>query len=181
MKPPEIITPRLVLRCLDLPDAEAIQRLFPQWEIVRFMSDKVPWPYPSDGAVGFITDAISAMQSGTEWHWTIRPTASTEDVIGAISLMDRADDNRGFWLAPLWQGRGLMTEACKAVTDFWFDTLKRPVLRVPKAAANVRSRRISERTGMRMVKTETRGYVSGRLPAEIWEITAEEWRIFRGA
>jgi ribosomal-protein-alanine N-acetyltransferase len=29
---------------------------------------------------------------------------------------------------------------------------------------------------MRIVAREERDYVSGRLPTEIWEITAEEWR-----
>jgi hypothetical protein len=29
---------------------------------------------------------------------------------------------------------------------------------------------------MRIVSTEMLDFVSGRLPAEIWEITAEEWR-----
>ena len=69
-----------------------------------------------------------------------------------------------------------MSEACSAVTEFWFETLQRPVLRVPKAVANVASRRISERSGMRIVETEERDYVSGRLPSELWEITREEWR-----
>jgi len=63
------------------------------------------------------------------------------------------------------------------VTDYWFDTLKFPVLRVPKAAANRASRRISERQRMRLVATEEREYVSGRARTEIWEITAEEWRV----
>jgi len=68
-----------------------------------------------------------------------------------------------------------MTEACEAVTDFWFNTLKFPVLRVTKAAANVASSRISEKSGMRIVAMEERDYVSGRLPTEIWVIKAEEW------
>ena len=68
-----------------------------------------------------------------------------------------------------------MLEACDAVTDFWFDTLKFPVLRAPKAAANLASRRISEKQCMRLIGTEERDYVCGRLPSEIWEITAEEW------
>jgi [ribosomal protein S5]-alanine N-acetyltransferase len=62
------------------------------------------------------------------------------------------------------------------VTDYWFDVLKFPVLRVPKAIANVGSRRISEKQGMRVIAREDRDYVSGRLPSEIWEITAEAWR-----
>ena len=72
-----------------------------------------------------------------------------------------------------------MSEACEAATDYWFDVLKFPVLRAPKAIANSASRRISEKQGMRVIATEERDYVSGRLLAEIWEITAEEWHARR--
>jgi [ribosomal protein S5]-alanine N-acetyltransferase len=41
---------------------------------------------------------------------------------------------------------------------------------------NIASRRVSEKTGMRVIATEERDYVSGRLLTEIWEITADEWR-----
>jgi RimJ/RimL family protein N-acetyltransferase len=69
-----------------------------------------------------------------------------------------------------------MTEAVTAVNDYWFDVLGFRVLRAPKAIVNVASRRISEKTGMRVIATEERDYVSGRFLSEIWEITAEEWR-----
>jgi len=62
------------------------------------------------------------------------------------------------------------------VTEYWFDVLQFPLLRVPKAVANLASRRISEKQGMRIVAVEERDYVSGRLPTEIWELTAGEWR-----
>jgi RimJ/RimL family protein N-acetyltransferase len=68
-----------------------------------------------------------------------------------------------------------MTEAADAVTDYWFDVLKFPVLRVPKAVANAASRKISEKQGMRVIATVERTYVSGRHAAEIWELTADEW------
>jgi RimJ/RimL family protein N-acetyltransferase len=71
--------------------------------------------------------------------------------------------------------QGLMTEACDAVTDYWFDVLKFPILRAPKAVSNEGSRRISEKQRMRIVWSGEREYVSGLLPSEIWEITAEEW------
>ncbi|QWG16473.1 GNAT family N-acetyltransferase [Bradyrhizobium sediminis] len=174
---PDIATSRLILRPLNLLDVPAIQQLFPRWDIVQYMSSNVPWPYPADGAMTFVRDiAIPAMLGGKEWHWSIRPKVGHEQLIGVISLMDQPDDNRGFWLDREWQGRGLMSEASTAVTDYWFETLERPILRAPKAVANVPSRRISERSGMRIIKTEDRDYVSGRLAAEIWEITREEWR-----
>ncbi|MGH8392623.1 MAG: GNAT family N-acetyltransferase, partial [Pseudomonas sp.] len=62
-----------------------------------------------------------------------------------------------------------------AVTEYWFEVLERPVMRVPKAAPNVASRRISERTGMRLVRTDEGQFVAGSLPKDIWEITREEW------
>ena len=93
--------------------------------------------------------------------------------------MTEENNNRGFWLGLPWQGQGLMTEACNAVTDYWFDTLGFPVLRAPKAIANTTSRRISEKQGMRVIATEQREYVCGRLQAEIFEITAAEWRAHR--
>ena len=99
--------------------------------------------------------------------------------MGVISLHGHERDNRGYWLGLPWHGQCLMTEAVIAVNDYWFDVLGFPVLRAPKAVANVASRRISEKTGMRLVATLERDYVSGRLPAEIWEITAEEWRAKR--
>lgn len=174
---PTLETRRLSLRPLSFDDVEAVQETFPRWEIVQFMSSLVPWPYPADGALVFIRDvALPAMEKGTAWHWSIRLAEAPDRFVGAISLMDGPDDNRGFWVAPEWQGRGLATEAADAVTDYWFETLGRPVLHVPKAIANVPSRRISEKAGMRVIDCCDRNYVSGRLPAEIWEITREEWR-----
>lgn len=177
---PILHTPRLVLRPLELADAEQAQALFPQWEIVRFLTNRVPWPFPPDGALAFYRDvALPASERGEAWHWTLGIKIDPARLIGTISLMKSEDENRGFWIGIPWQGRGLMTEACDAVTDFWFDDLKFPVLRAPKAIANLGSRRISEKQGMRVIRTEERDYVSGRLPSEVWEITAEEWRARR--
>ncbi len=57
--------------------------------------------------------------------------------------------------------------------------LKFAVLRVPKAVANLASRRISEKQQMRIIAIEERDHVSGRLLDEIWEITADEWHARR--
>jgi RimJ/RimL family protein N-acetyltransferase len=173
----EIHTRRLLLRPLQLSDAQQTQRLFPQWEIVQHLNPNVPWPYPEDGALTYYRDvALPAIQRGDEWHWTLRLKQSPEHHIGAISLHRSKPDNRGFWLGLPWHGQGLMTEAVIVVNNFWFDVLGFPILRAPKAMVNLASRRISEKTGMRMVATEERDFVSGRHLCEIWEITADEWR-----
>ncbi|MCU6164795.1 GNAT family N-acetyltransferase [Enterobacter roggenkampii] len=98
-----------------------------------------------------------------------------DELMGIICLYDVEDNNRGFWLAPEFQGHGYMREASIAATDYWFNTLNKSVLRAPKAAANSRSRRISDSSGMRLIRTEKKAYVSGMLDSELWEITRDEW------
>jgi [ribosomal protein S5]-alanine N-acetyltransferase len=179
---PILETQRLFLRPLALADADQVQLIFPQWEIVRYLAAIVPWPYPPDGALTYYRDrALPAAERGEQWHWTLRLKTNPGQIIGAIGLIRGDGDNRGFWLAPEYHRQGLMTEAVIAVNDYWFDVLGFPVLRVHKAIANLGSRRISEKTGMRMIGTEERDLVSGRLPGELWEITAEEWRTWKNS
>lgn len=173
---PALETSRLILRPLELADATQAQMLFPEWEVVRYLTRAVPWPYPPDGCYTYYRDVtLPAVERGDEWAWTLRLKTNPQQLIGGISLLKSENHNRGFWLGLPWQRQGLMTEACDAVTDYWFNVLKFPVLRVPKAIANGGSRRISEKQGMRVIAREDRDYVSGRWPSEIWEITAEEW------
>jgi RimJ/RimL family protein N-acetyltransferase len=178
---PTLETPRLLLKPLELADAEHIQVIFPQWEIVRYLTNRVPWPYPPDGALVWCRDVVlPAVGRGEQWHWTLRPRGEPSRLIGTIGLMKTENNNRGFWLDVPWQRRGLMTEATEVVTDYWFNALKFPVLRAPKMSANIASRRISEKSGMRIVAVEERDYVSGRFLSEIWEITADEWNTRHG-
>ena len=174
-------TDRLILRPLELADAEQIQELFPHWEIVKYLQNRVPWPYPPDGALQFLRDvAIPRAERGEIWQWSLRLRSEPSQLIGIINLTRDHTTNRGFWLGLPWQHQGLMSEAAAWANDFWFDTLGFSVLRVAKATGNTASRRISEKQGMRVVGAEERDYVSGRLPSEIWEITADEWRAWKG-
>jgi [ribosomal protein S5]-alanine N-acetyltransferase len=173
-------TDRLILRPLEMADAEQIQELFPHWEIVKYMLSRIPWPYPPDGALQFLRDiAMPQAERGEAWQWSIRLRSDPSQLIGVINLLVGKETHRGFWLGLPWQGHGYMSEAAAWVNDYWFETLGFPVLRVSKAIANTASRRISEKHGMRMVGVEERDYVCGRVPAEIWEITAEEWRAWK--
>jgi RimJ/RimL family protein N-acetyltransferase len=174
---PALETRRLYLLPLGLADVPAVQAQFPRWEIVRYLSRAVPWPYPPDGALCFIRDeALPEMSAGTGWYWSIRRREMPDHLIGIINLTLTPDNNRGFWLSPDWWGQGLASEAAAAVTTYWFETLGQPVLRVRKASANVASQRISARSGMRVIASGERDYVGGRQLADLWEITRDAWR-----
>ncbi|MGE6385580.1 GNAT family N-acetyltransferase [Pseudomonas sp. NPDC078416] len=176
MESPTLHTARLILAPLLLTDAPVIQQLFPQWDVVQYLDSHVPWPYPDDGALTYPRDvALPAMAERREWHWTLRLTAEPARVIGCISLHDQLKNHRGFWLAPQWRGQGYIQEACKVVNAFWFETLQRPVMQVPKAAGNEASRRISQREGMRLIERRDGHFVSGPMVQELWELTRGEW------
>jgi RimJ/RimL family protein N-acetyltransferase len=177
---PLLETERLRLLPVTLDDAPAIQAIFPQWEIVRYLDSRIPWPFPPDGAERYIRDVVLRFVARDMWwSWTIRWKDEPGRILGVIDLFDWEDDNRGFWVDPRVQGQGIAGEAAEAVTDYWFDVLKRPVLRVPKAVDNVASRRISEKEGMRRIDTVEKDYVGGRMMSDVWEITADEWRARR--
>ncbi|KPZ00497.1 GNAT family N-acetyltransferase [Pseudomonas syringae] len=175
---PTLYTPRLVLRPLQLEDAAAMQHLFNQWEVVCYLTHHVPWPYPDGEALRYLReDALPAMQDGEEWHWSIRLCGEQDHLIGAACMMDEPDNNRGFWLSPPYQGLGLMSEVCVAIDRFWFETLKRPVLRVAKSALNEASCRLSRREGMRLVTVQEAQFVCGTTQEQIWELTRQEWQM----
>ena len=50
---PVLETARLILRPLELADADQVQLLFPHWDVVKHLNNRVPWPYPPDGARQF--------------------------------------------------------------------------------------------------------------------------------
>lgn len=178
--PSVLETARLVLRPVQLEDAVQVQKIFPQWEVVKHLNARVPWPFPEDGVRTYYSEvALPAVERGEEWHWTIRLKDEPERIIGAISLHLNREINRGFWIAPEWRGRGLMTEAVAEVTRFWFEELGQPMLRTKKAVANAASRAISVREGMRCVAVTEDDYVCGRLPTEVWEMDAATWRARR--
>jgi [ribosomal protein S5]-alanine N-acetyltransferase len=179
---PEAETERLLLKPIALADAEQIQVIFPRWEIVQYLHTRVPWPYPEDGARQFIEQvALPAVERGDAWNWTLRLKTEPEMIVGNLELRKSKTDNRGFWLCPEWRRQGLMSEACAWASDFWFSTLGFAVLRVSKAAENRPSRRISERQGMRLIGVTDKDHVCGRLPSEMWEITAEEWQAWKAS
>lgn len=171
-----LTTERLLLKPLVAEDALQIQKLYPRWEIVRYMVASVPWPYPENGAEHYVNNvALPDIAKGIAWFWTIRSLETPDKLMGLICLYDVEDNNRGFWLAPEYQGQGFMREASIAATDYWFNILNKQVLRAPKAAVNSRSQRISVSSGMRLIKTVKQEYVSGLLDSELWEITRDEW------
>ena len=169
---------RLLFRPLALDDAPAIQRIFPQWEVVRYLPDDIPWPYPTDGARWFVErQALPAMARGEQYHWSIRLREGPGELMGVISLrpFENSDRQRGFWLDPTHQRQGYTYEAAERITAFAFGELGLDHLTLNNAEPNLGSARIKQKQGARLLGTEFADFVSGRLRKQVWRLDREAW------
>ena len=175
---PVLRTPRLVLRPLRRKDAPVIQRLFPRWEIVRYLNANIPWPYPADGAAGHVETCLGEMERGEKAHWAIIPRSGPADLIGRIDLWPDdgvSRDQRGFWLDPEYQRQGLMTEAAERVTAYAFLELGWPHLWLRNAQENHASRRIKEKQGARLADLMIGQHVGGTGTVMVWQLMRDDW------
>lgn len=175
---PVFETPRLVLRPVTLRDAAAIQAHFANWNVIRHIGGKVPWPYPADGAETFLKeDALPRVAKGQAHVWAICLKAERCPLIGLIEfrLAAHADDHRGFWLAePYWR-KGLMSEAVEAVNRFVFEDLNIESFIEQNAADNLASRRLKEKPGGEFLRYCAGRYLSGASRSEVWRLTRAGW------
>ena len=175
---PVLKTSRLILRPLCQKDAPIIQRRFPRWEIVQYLNANIPWPYPPDGAATHVAECLAAMARGEKSHWAITLKGGKGELIGRIDLWPDdgvTHDQRGFWLDPEFQGRGLMMEAVECVTDYAFRTLGWPHLWLSNVQENQPSRRIKERQGARLIDLIISQHVGGEATHMVWLLTHADW------
>lgn len=175
---PLLETASLWLKPLAMRDAPAIQRRFPRWEIVQYLSAGVPWPYPPDGAQMFLHASLADMAAGTHSKWGIWLKGGPDELIGIIEIWipdETTRDSRGFWLDPDFQGRGLMTQAADRVVDYAFDELGWPFLWLGNAKANVASARVKERQGAVLIDEVPFMSVGGACNRQVWLLEATHW------
>jgi RimJ/RimL family protein N-acetyltransferase len=189
-------TPRLLLRPLELGDADALWPLVSDPALPRLMS----WDAHTDRAQtrAWLTDAIAGNEAGTDLVWAIVPQLGADGppavASGTIGLhgvrhqfrawrIDRAE--LGYWIAPALHGRGLMTEAAREVLRFAFAAPDDPAgglglhkITVGCLVENDASRRVIEKLGFRFL-CEHREHLFrfDRWWNQLsWEMTAAEYR-----
>lgn len=180
---PTLETRRLILRPLTFEDAPAIQRLFPQWEVIRHLNPVVPWPYPDDGALTNVTECL-VTRRGQKFHWAITLKDRPGDLRGRIDLWPddgEQRDMRGFWLDPTLQGQGLMTEAAERVTAFAFEEMGWPLLYLTNAEANGASHRIKEKQGATIFSRTPARFRGGEGVRVTWVLTRDAWLTARSS
>jgi ribosomal-protein-alanine N-acetyltransferase len=174
---PQLETKRLNLIPLSINDVDSYQRHFVDYEVIRHLSDLVPWPYPQNGVRDFLEKILLPKQGDGRWTWGLRLKTSPDDVIGCVDLWTPGTpENRGFWLGKNYWGQGLMTEVVTPIMEFAFKTAGFEKLVFANAVGNERSRRVKEKTGARLVEVKSAKFVDPLYNEhEIWELTKAAW------
>jgi RimJ/RimL family protein N-acetyltransferase len=144
--PATLDTPHLRLRHPTLADAEAMLAYAGDPEVTRYMD----WPTQESVASveEFLRGCLARLADGSELTWAITVPPSDRP-IGTISCrMHGAEVDFGYVLHRAFWGRGLATEAARAVVG-WLATLDHVArIRATCDAANVASARVLEKSGL---------------------------------
>ena len=181
---PILETDRLVLRPVALTDAPMMQQYVNNWNVVKYLSLRLPWPYPDDGAETFLRDiCLPSVEAGKQFVWAITLKDDPEGkFVGIIDYRFEPDDHgeRGFWLAEHLWGQGLMSEAVTAMQDYMFFDYGLESIAACNATDNIASSRLKQKYNAEFIEEIELECHAGKVPAEKWRITREGWATFRG-
>lgn len=153
-------TPRLVLRDMELQDAENIFLLNSDPEVLKYVHD-VPFP-DVDAARAWINALPEQLPHGFG-RWAI--TLKDGTWIGRCSLRKQADGQvlMGYRLLRPYWGKGYATEAAFAMLDLAFNTYQLPFVLSKVARENLASQRVMVKNGGRLWKEDACGHFSDAL------------------
>lgn len=180
---PTLQTKRLILQPASLDDCAALQPLFADWEVVKYMTTAIPWPNPDDGVYAYTRDrSIPEMDAGTCHSWTLIERTSLQPM-GRVTLRpgtlgkEVETEHRGYWIGQKFQRKGYMGEALAITADFAFDTLGMPLITSSVAEPNEGSNKLQLASGAHVLKRSIDDCIGGRFPDILWGLTPEAWAI----
>lgn len=148
MEPVVLSTERLVLSVPTESDIDAIYAGCQDADIRRFTT--MPSPYERTDAEEFIPRVAQEWAGDTAQTWAIRHGDQLVGMIGLYRIGNGAAE-LGYWVAATARGRGVLTEAAKAVVDWGFASYGLGLQRIEWRAVvgNTASARAARRLGFR--------------------------------
>ena len=170
-----IETERLILRRFVKNDAQA---MFENWASRLDNLTYVTWnPHLNvEQTQNSMGSWVISYVEQDYYKWAICLKDNPEYVIGDISLVSVDEENSscevGYILGMDYWGRGLMTEALKAVLSYCLDEIGFEEVDACYASLNPASGRVMEKAGMTFLKTipnavERKGYIADKIYYQI--------------
>jgi RimJ/RimL family protein N-acetyltransferase len=149
---PALDTSRLLIRQRTLAELDACIEMDRDPEVTRYIAG--PWGDPVAHR-RFVEFRITRPYPPGLGYWTIREASAPERFLGWVLLIPDhgvgPDVEIGWRLVRDAWGRGIGTEAARGLLGYAFKTLGLPRVIADIASANVASRRVAEKIGMRRV------------------------------
>jgi ribosomal-protein-alanine N-acetyltransferase len=167
-------TPRLTLRRFLSSDAERVSEITANWNVARMLR-LVPYPQSIDEKRAWLISHEAEWVAGEAYRFAV---IEDGELIGCADVDEIATDLNevGYWLDERCWGRGLATEAAKAVRDFALETLRLAQLTSGHAFDNPGSGHVLEKLGFRWFED----FTTWSLPRHA-EIVQRRYRLDRPA
>lgn len=136
---------------LSIPTEADFPHIFSATRYAGF-NDGMPWEPPTDLSelVNPLHNNTRAWQEGTAFGFTVHKK-DTDEFLGRISIRKVEGPGTwdiGFWTHPQHQGKGIMTEAARAMLEFGFIHIRASRIEAGYAVWNKASEKVLHRIGM---------------------------------
>lgn len=155
----ELWTENLMLRRCCPEDAEQLHEHFGKDPEMYKYSGWNPFATP-EMAKESVQEFIDSYEDEHSYFWVMDYEGVVVGTIGAYDY-ECGRIEAGYSVYRDWQGRGFATEALKKVLDYLLQNEGIPCVTAWCAAENTGSRRVLERSGMKLVRSEKCGITAG--------------------
>lgn len=149
------VNEHLVLRQVDESEVDSFFQLVDDNR--EYLAEYLPWVdknKSTDDTHSFIKEVQYQRLEGSLYGFGIY---SDDVLVGHISLMHVTDDSPpeiGYWISQDSSGRGIVTSAAKAVTDFGLGVLNLGEIVIKARTNNIASNKVAEKLGYEISGTE---------------------------
>lgn len=173
-------TERLIIRPYKKADYKRVFEICNDYEFVKTTLG-IPYPYTIDMAKTYIERTNQALKEKRYYELAICFKDDEKTVIGCVQLVaitERAKRAEiGFWVDRKLWGKGIATEAAKAMLDFAFEELKLNSVYARHFDINPASGKVMQKCGMKYagVLRQNEFRFDKYYDVVYYDVLAEEW------
>ncbi len=147
----EIETTRLLLRQLKRSDLDALAQIYQEQDVIRYRLHSAPASRKQ--TLQLLQQMLTHWEQYRfgRWAWIEKATRSLIGH-GGLERLDESSVEVNYLVAKSFWGRGLATEAAQSILNYGFEELNLERLVAIAHPANVPSRRVMEKLGMKCEK-----------------------------
>jgi len=174
-------TERLRLRAMEERDMARVAELIGDWDVAKWLT-RVPYPYSIDDARWWLDRVGPGYVSG-EPEFFVIADGTDDSVMGGVGLHPRnvpepeeGELELGYWLGKPYWGRGIMSEAVRAILPLGFARAGLKKISVFTDIDNTSSQNVLRKSGFRFLGNGPRIELDCLRGSE----TVTRWEMLRG-